>query len=103
MRKPAGDKFLVQMIDKVKNTIQKQGLVYPGEKIIVALSGGPDSVALLDVLAQIAPQMNLQLIVGHFTTDCAGRNRMRMRNIVGGWPKNTGCLFSAEKWIGQKD
>ncbi|HOZ61585.1 MAG TPA: tRNA lysidine(34) synthetase TilS [Smithellaceae bacterium] len=72
MRKPAGDKFLVQMIDKVKNTIQKQGLVYPGEKIIVALSGGPDSVALLDVLAQIAPQMNLQLIVGHFNHGLRG-------------------------------
>lgn len=38
------------MIDKVKNTIKKYELIKKGEKIVVGVSGGPDSLTLLYIL-----------------------------------------------------
>ncbi|HEX3606853.1 MAG TPA: tRNA lysidine(34) synthetase TilS, partial [Candidatus Dormibacteraeota bacterium] len=36
-----------------------------GESVVVAVSGGPDSMALLDALARLAPPRGLRLLVAH--------------------------------------
>jgi tRNA(Ile)-lysidine synthase len=42
-----------QVIETVKNYIRSQGLLNPGDKIIVGLSGGADSVVLLSILHKL--------------------------------------------------
>ncbi len=37
----------------------------PGGKFLLAVSGGADSVAMLDMVARLAPDMDFRLIVGH--------------------------------------
>ena len=60
------------MIKKVNQTIEKYKLLKKGERVVVALSGGPDSVALLTVLAPIAKALDLSLIIAHFNHGLRG-------------------------------
>ncbi len=51
--------------DKVRHTVEKFGLLTPGETVVVGVSGGPDSVALLHLLADLRPEYRLALHVAH--------------------------------------
>ena len=44
-----------------KRTVDKYNLLQSGESVLVGLSGGPDSVALLLLLARLRKKLNLQL------------------------------------------
>jgi tRNA(Ile)-lysidine synthase len=52
------------MLDSVFNTIRSNSLLKSGDTVIVAVSGGADSVALLDILAHMK-DFRLNLIVAH--------------------------------------
>ena len=54
--------FFVENIGKI---IRREGLFVAGERCAVAVSGGPDSMALLQVLAKLAPPLDLFLVVAH--------------------------------------
>ncbi len=49
------------LMKKVATTIQKYSMLTGGEKILVGLSGGPDSVCLLHVLTSLKDDFNLDL------------------------------------------
>lgn len=49
----------------VEGTIRRHAMLAEGDGIVVAVSGGPDSIALLDVLAALAPVWGWRLVVGH--------------------------------------
>lgn len=55
----------------VAGTIRKRGLLQPGNTVIVALSGGADSCALLDLLANL-PDFPLRLIAAHLNHSLRG-------------------------------
>ena len=60
------------MIEKIKKTIKKYDLLEKGERVVVALSGGPDSTALLTVLDVLAKDLDLSLIVAHYNHGLRG-------------------------------
>ncbi len=47
--------------DKIYQTIEKNTLLESGERVLVALSGGPDSMALLHVLTKLRKRFKLEL------------------------------------------
>jgi len=46
-------------------TIEKHQLVRPGDRVLVALSGGPDSVALLHALTRLRESLSLEIFAVH--------------------------------------
>jgi tRNA(Ile)-lysidine synthase len=52
---------VVNLPARALRTIRKHGMLSPGSRVLVALSGGPDSVALLRILRTLASQGELTL------------------------------------------
>lgn len=62
------------LLHQVEKTISDRRLFARGEKILVAVSGGLDSMVLLHVLAALAPKHGWKLTVAHFNHKLRGRS-----------------------------
>lgn len=59
--------------ESVEESIRARKLFRRGEKILVAVSGGVDSVVLLHLLHRLAPRFGWKLFVAHFNHQLRGR------------------------------
>lgn len=50
---------------KVERTMARHGMLAPGDRVVVAVSGGPDSVCLLDILYRLKDALGVNLVVAH--------------------------------------
>jgi tRNA(Ile)-lysidine synthase len=57
---------------QVRKTLQSHKMLAPAESVLVAVSGGADSVALLLCLHKLAPELNLALSVAHLNHGIRG-------------------------------
>ncbi len=55
-----------ETIRKVADTISRNRMLVCGDRVIVAVSGGADSVCLLDILYQLRGRFGVDLVVAHF-------------------------------------
>jgi hypoxanthine phosphoribosyltransferase len=53
------------LTDSVRATIRRYRMIAPGKPVVVAVSGGPDSLCLLDVLANLCAELMCTLHVVH--------------------------------------
>ncbi len=74
--------FLPMFKEKVRSTISKFHLIPQGSKVLVALSGGPDSVALLLVLLELQKELNLKLGAVHVNHQLRGKESLRDEEFV---------------------
>ena len=51
--------------EKVLETIEKNNLIEKNDKIVIGVSGGPDSMCLLDILYCLKEQLKIELVVAH--------------------------------------
>jgi tRNA(Ile)-lysidine synthase len=87
----------MKMIEKVYKTISKYNLLEKGERVVVALSGGPDSTALLTVLDAIARELDLILIVAHYNHGLRGAESDEDEQFSRSLAKTLGLLFVSGK------
>ncbi len=76
---------------RIQDFVRDDALWSEGASLLVAVSGGPDSVALLDLLqAGFAGEMLAVAHVNHLLRPEAGRRKSSWRR----WQRRTGCLSS---------
>jgi tRNA(Ile)-lysidine synthase len=63
----------LDFIEKMKGTVRRFGLLRTGDIVLVALSGGPDSVALLYGLTTIQSEFGLKLYAAHLNHKLRGK------------------------------
>ncbi len=51
--------------EKVLETIKKYSLITSGDKIVLGVSGGPDSISMLNILNEIKKELNFEIVVAH--------------------------------------
>jgi len=85
------------MLLKVLATIRKYRLITPGEHIIVAVSGGADSIALLSALHELRPRWNLTLTAVHLDHGIRGAAARQEALLVRNEAQRLGvdCLVGA--------
>jgi len=55
----------MDLLRQVAEQIHKHAMVVSGETVVVGVSGGPDSVALLHILYRLRENLNIKLVVAH--------------------------------------
>ena len=70
------------MQQKVQNYIEKQGLLLPGAKIIVGVSGGTDSVVMLHILQKLGYKCIIAHCNFHLRTNESDRDEIFVRNLA---------------------
>ncbi len=77
------------LIDRVAAFCREHQLLATDDTIVVAVSGGADSVCLLDILRQLSPALNLKLHVAHLNHqlrgDAADADAAFVRNLAQQW------------------
>ena len=53
------------LINKVKDTIVDKNLIKENDVVVIGVSGGPDSICLLDILIKLKSEINFNICVAH--------------------------------------
>jgi len=69
---------------------RRQQLFTGGDRVLVAVSGGPDSVALLHLLLRLSPKLGLELGVAHFDHGLRGKDSQGDADFVADWARRLG-------------
>lgn len=81
---------------KVLAFSREHSLFAPGDTVVVAVSGGADSVALLDILYSL-PDLHLNLVVAHLNHSLRGAESDEDERFVAGFAASRDIPFVAEK------
>lgn len=72
----------MELFKKVLQTIKEHSLLQKGDRLLLGVSGGPDSVFLLHLLNQLRSQFQLKIIVLHINHQLRSRASLRDEDFV---------------------
>jgi len=83
--------------EKAKETIARYGMLKREEKVLVAVSGGVDSVVLLEVLCLLEPEFSLELVIAHLDHGLRGKEAKEDARFVASLGKAKGVPVIREE------
>ncbi len=87
----------MDLVDQVRRNIRRCGFLSCGDTLIVGVSGGPDSVALLHALVGLQHELGLKLCVAHFN-HCLRKTALRDQKFVQQLAENLSLPCRVEVW-----
>ena len=85
------------MKQKVIQTIKKYKFINSGDKIILGVSGGPDSIAMLDILRQLMSELKFDIFVVHINHNIRGKDADEDEKYVKKYCQKYNIKFFAKK------
>ncbi|MCP4578966.1 MAG: tRNA(Ile)-lysidine synthetase, partial [Deltaproteobacteria bacterium] len=82
---------------KIEQTISRHNMLEYGDRVLVAVSGGPDSVVLLDVLDRLKGTFSLDLVVAHFDHSLRPEDDARETRFVASLAASKNLPFMTQK------
>ncbi|OGO30396.1 MAG: tRNA lysidine(34) synthetase TilS [Chloroflexi bacterium RBG_16_56_11] len=82
------------MEKKVLDFVRRNHLVRAGDKIVVAVSGGPDSLCLLHILFGLRRELGIELYVAHLDHQLRGADSAADARYVAGVARRLGIPFT---------
>jgi tRNA(Ile)-lysidine synthase len=70
------------LLTKIRETIGRYIMLEPGSRVVVAVSGGPDSVCLLSALHTLSAEFKISLHIAHLDHMFRGRESAEEANFV---------------------
>ncbi|MCQ6563709.1 tRNA lysidine(34) synthetase TilS [Paenibacillus mendelii] len=83
------------LMKEVADTAARERLWEPGDTIVVAVSGGPDSTALLDILQRLSQAQRLSLVAAHVDHGFRGEESALEAESVRRFAEGLGVRFEA--------
>src|SRR5574341_581199 len=83
----------MMILQSVQRFVAEYRLTSPGDRILVAVSGGPDSVALLHILFDMREEFGLQLEVAHLQHAIRGEQAKQEARFVANLAAQIGLPF----------
>jgi tRNA(Ile)-lysidine synthase len=81
------------LIKNVEQTIKRHKMLGAGDVVLVALSGGPDSVCLLSALEELRSRLSLTICAAHFNHRLRGEDFERDARFARRLSEQKGCAF----------
>ena len=85
------------MINKVRSVIDKYGMLHEGATVVVGVSGGSDSMALLSILHSLKDEFGISLIAAHVNHGLRGKTADRDESFVSDFCSANGIVFHSLK------
>jgi len=92
----------MDLIFKTKKVFESEHLVGPGDHLLVAVSGGIDSMTLLHILNQIRDDLGIIISVAHVNYKLRKQDSDKDEKHVKDFCKKNNINFSATEWKGQE-
>jgi len=85
------------LLRRIRETIERYNMLRRGDRVIAAVSGGPDSVCLLDLLFALRGELGIELVVAHLDHGLRPESDEAETQLVGSLADHYGLPYETEK------
>ena len=84
---------MVRIMDKVYDELLNRLNIKYGDAVVVGVSGGPDSMALLHLLIRLKKALDLQIICAHVNHNTGRKGQFEEQKFVEDYCKKNSVIF----------